>query len=298
MMVFSTDAPILISLGQSNAHGHSTLLPVCERITAPLRSVYGLSRAHNQAFGLSDVVWSGFVTEGMNLGETQDHTYCLAERFARLWQQACDANAQLPPLYIIQISVGGQGIAAVERNGQNMWYPQRTPILTSGPLGTVDISLHPLATQTLRNAVQNLRHSGKTPRILGLHWNQWETEVDTGGDSIVQAEQNYTALFDSFAQALNMPYPLWLYEPLSDVYNHPQGLAAMHALFTKFAKTNAQTHLMQTTRCPDYCATAPGKGIFLDDCVHYKPSLYAWFAAQQYEACFATEQEEVSRGEL
>ena len=57
------------------------------KITEPLANVFGLHRRYNQAYGLKDVVWSGFVTEGMNLGETQDHTCCLSESFAKIWQK-------------------------------------------------------------------------------------------------------------------------------------------------------------------------------------------------------------------
>lgn len=82
-----TDAPVLFVFGQSNAHGNGARLPESEKITEPLANVFGLHRRYNQAYGLKDVVWSGFVTEGMNLGETQDHTCCLAESFAKIWQK-------------------------------------------------------------------------------------------------------------------------------------------------------------------------------------------------------------------
>ena len=97
-------APILVVLGQSNAHAHATKLPDDEIIRTPLKNVHGLSREYNQAYGLDDVTWTGFTTGGMNLGETQDDTCCLANVFAAKWQKAIDDGAELPDLYIIQIS--------------------------------------------------------------------------------------------------------------------------------------------------------------------------------------------------
>lgn len=173
------DAPILIVFGQSNAHGHGTHLPSNEEIRVPLTNVFGLDCEHNQAYGLKNVIWSGFVTEGMNLGETQNHTYCLAESFARLWQQKTDEGEPLPPLYIIQISVGAMGIAELEKDNLNMWWKKRPPVMKPGTWEELNISLYPLAIQILSLAIKNLKAAGKNPIIIGLHWNQWETEIYT-----------------------------------------------------------------------------------------------------------------------
>ena len=82
-MTFSkNDAPLLIVMGQSNAHAHATRLPEDEIIRTPLKNVHGLSREFNQYYDLTDVMWSGFTTSGMNLGEDQDDTCCLANVFA------------------------------------------------------------------------------------------------------------------------------------------------------------------------------------------------------------------------
>lgn len=282
------DAPILIVMGQSNAHGHGTVLPETERMTVPLTHVFGLARAHNQSFDAQELLWSGFQSGGMNLGETQDHTVCLAGEFARIWQNRINAGEQLPALYIIQISIGAQGIAAEERDGLNMWYPQRTPVLHPGPLATVDISLYPLAVRVLSMAVRQLRDMGKKPMILGLHWNQWETEVFTGGTALQDAPDNYKKMFLGFADALAMEYPLWLYEPLSYVYENDAGLAQMHALFEAWSSA-PHVHLMRTSRSPFYTGGRADQGIFLPDCVHYTPQVHRWFAKQQEIAVFGEE---------
>jgi len=156
-MEFTKDsAPLLIVLGQSNAHAHGTHLTESEIIRAPLKNVHGLARIHNQAYRLTDVTWSGFTTAGMNLGEDSDNTCCLANYFAAMWQNAIDSGKELPDLYVIQASVCAQGVAEFEVHGWNMWYAMRRPVLKPGPFGQCDISLYPLVTEILSLAVMNL----------------------------------------------------------------------------------------------------------------------------------------------
>lgn len=245
-----TDAPVLFVFGQSNAHGNGARLPEAEKITEPLANVFGLHRRYNQAYGLKDVVWSGFVTEGMNLGETQDHTYCLAESFAKIWQKKTDEGWKLPPLYIVQISIGAMGIAEHERNGWNMWWRNRTPVMIPGEGGVANISLYPLAIEIMTLVMKNLKNSGKTPRILGLHWNQWETEADTGGDSIVKAEENYRELFE------------------------------------KLVRSEEDYHMTDLTESPYWKPERQDKGIFQEDMVHYSGQVQRYFAELMAEEIF------------
>lgn len=286
MQFCSNDAPILIVMGQSNAHGHGTILQEDEKIKTPLTNVFGLERRYNQGYDLEDVTWSGFTTAGMNLGEIQDNTHCITEKFASMWQRDTDSGIPLAPLYCIQISIGAQGIAQIERDGLNMWYPKREPILESGELGQVNISLYPLACQILSLAVKNLRAAGKNPRVIGLHWNQWETEVYTGGEAVENAEQNYRELFAGFEKALGMDFPLWLYEPLARVYDNPPGVIAIATLFEKFVHESEQVHYMKTSTYNGYDSSREDQGIFLEDCVHYLPEVSHWFADQQYNLLF------------
>lgn len=281
-MFEKTDAPILIVMGQSNAHGHGTRLDPQEEINTPLTYVWGLSREENQSYSLEDVVWSPFVTKGMNLGETQDHTCCLAGEFARIWE----ANAEemgLPMLYVIQISIGGQGVHEKENGGWNMWYPDREKVIVPGSLGTVDISLYPLACLVLKLAVENLKNSDKTPRILGLHWNQWETEVDTGGDAVTCAEENYKRLFEGFLHAIDIPCPIFLYRPLSMVYQNEEGRKKLTELFYCMLKAHSDYRMLDLTESPLWREDTEDHGIFQEDLVHYNSQVHKWFAQWQWE---------------
>ena len=283
------DAPVLAVFGQSNAHGHGTRLEESQRITEPLANVWGLARRENQRYGLDHVVWSGFTTEGMNLGETQDHTCCLASEFSRKWQAAIGRGAQLPDLYVIQISVGAQGIAEVEDQGLNMWYPRREPIMTKGPQGIVDVSLYPLAVEILRNAVRSLKGMGKNPVFLGLHWNQWETEVQTGAEAIRYAKANYEELFDGFRKAIGKPCPIYLYRPLSDVYQNPSGVEALTRTFCQLVAEHDDMRMIDLTESPLWEPARPDKGIFMEDLVHYHEQTHRWFAQCQWNDVFHNE---------
>lgn len=287
MLADPQTAPVLLVFGQSNAHGHGTLLPAGERMSVPLKNVWGLDRRENQRYGLRRVTWSGYTSGGMNLGETQDHTCCLATEFTRLWQRAVDAGRPLCDLYIVQISIGGQGIAEQEKNGCNMWYPRRRPVLVPGDLAHVDISLYPLAMQILPLVFSELRQRGKKPVVLGLHWNQWETEADTGGRAIAEAPGNYRALFDGFRRAVQMDFPIYLYQPLSGVYHNPEGVAALCRLFAQLSAVPG-FELIDLSRTALWAPGRDDRGIFQEDLVHYSCDTHRWFARYQWKKLFGT----------
>ena len=71
-------AVVFIILGQSNAVGHG--IPMCEedRILAPFKNVFGLSREDNQSFDNTTLTWSGYTSFGLNLAEEQDNAEYLA----------------------------------------------------------------------------------------------------------------------------------------------------------------------------------------------------------------------------
>ncbi len=290
-MIFDKNAaPILIVLGQSNAHAHATHLPENEIIREPMRNVFGLSREYNQAFGLSDVKWTGFTTGGMNLGEIQDDTCCLANYFATMWQNAIDNGAELPDLYVIQISIGAQGIAQFEFRGWNMWYAMREPIIKPGKLWECDISLYPLTTEILSLATMNLIAAGKRPQVIGLHWNQWETEALSGSRALNEAKANYENLFWGLFTALGSDQsgkniPLYLYRPLSEDYE-PSRLERINDIFEGFTKKYADCRIIDLRETPLYNDTPRTHGIFQKDGLHYLPEAHRKFAEKQWNDLF------------
>ena len=83
-------AAVFILLGQSNAVGHGVPMEEKDKIKAPLKNVFGLSRKDNQSFGNEKLLWSGYLSAGMNLAEEQDDTYSVANCLASLWQKHID----------------------------------------------------------------------------------------------------------------------------------------------------------------------------------------------------------------
>ncbi|MBE6911594.1 MAG: hypothetical protein E7473_03625 [Ruminococcaceae bacterium] len=201
-----TKAAVLFISGQSNATAHQQFLAEEDKVLVPMKNVFGLDRNPNQSFDISDVVWSGWTSGGKNLGETQDHTASLAYFVAKKWQAAIDEGKNLPDLYIVQLSVGSQGII----NG--MWNRDKEPIIKPGILGEADISLLPLALHIQSLALKNLRESGKNPEVIGWHWLGCEQEVWYEAYLREDFKERYDYHFDVMRKSMGGDVPTYLYK--------------------------------------------------------------------------------------
>lgn len=273
------NAAVLFISGQSNAHAHGQVLPENERIIVPLKNVFSLDRAQNQSFDITDVVWSGFTTAGKNLGEIQDHTASLGYHFAKLWQKAIDEGEDLPDLYIVQISIGSQGIL----NG--MWNPDWKRSMVPGPLGTVNISLFPWAQQVNRLVMQNLRNRGLEPTVIGWHWLGSEQEV---WDEVYLREDfqsRYDDFFDTMLASIGVPCPLYIYkihfEKACAAFGLPtQSCEHINAQLQRQCRRHGGT-MVDAAESPYWDAQGERFGIFKDN-GHYLPWVQQWFAEQFY----------------
>jgi len=266
------DAAVVYISGQSNAHAHHQEVPEAERIAAPLRRVFGLDRRENQRLDLSRVTWSGYTGRGKNLGETQDDTACFAYWLARLWERAGDA---LPPLHIVQISVGSQGLC----NG--MWNRDLPPRLIPGPLGTADISLYPLALRVFGLVRDDLSARFRAPAALGWHW--IGSEEDAAPDFCGRADlpERYDAFFDAMRAAIGFPCPTYLYRllyaPLSPEY--APGVRAVNAIFEReSARGGGAVRIVGADEAPFWDEADERLGVFSADGVHYAARTQRWFA--------------------
>ena len=160
-----TDAAVFMLFGQSNAVGHILPMRQEDTIRRPLKNVFGLSRTLNQSFDIKELQWTGYTSHDMNLAETQDDTYSIANCLAQLWQERVDAGEDLPDLHIVHIAIGAQGITE-----KFMWYPDREKKMIPGSLGTVDISMYPFALHILSLLKDSFAKLGKTYEIMGMHW--------------------------------------------------------------------------------------------------------------------------------
>ena len=276
-----TKAAVIFISGQSNAHAHGQFLAPEDRITEPLKNVFSLDRETNQSFEITDVIWSGYTTAGMNLGEKQDHTCCLAYYFATLWQAAINRGERLPDLYIVQISIGSQGII----NG--MWNRDKEKVMNPGILGKIDISLFPWAQQVQHLAMENLRKSGKNPVILGWHWIGSEHEVWKDAFDRKDLQERYDYFFDKMLASMGQHCPLWLYKINAEHFcqTHDIQLYASEninkALWWQ-AQRHKDVHMVRPDHCPWWNAEEPLRGIYAPDDAHYLPKVQQWFAEEFY----------------
>ncbi len=280
-------AMVFILLGQSNAVGHGIPMAEADRICKPLKNVFGLSRQDNLSYDIRSLRWQGYVSGGMNLGEEQDHTWSVANCLAGQWQRAIDSGRQLPDLYIVQIAIGAQGVTE-----EYMWYPDRVPRLIPGPLGTADISLHPLATHILSLLPESFHAMGKTPRYL-LHWRGGENDMTVPYRQLQHTLLPiYRRMFADYRDALGQDAEVVLHRLVcreramerDPSGGHLASMAVINDAFEALAR-EAKTTILDVRTCPYYAADPRQHGIFLEDAVHFTPEVNHWVAQQVIHSC-------------
>ncbi len=282
MMAFSpADAPILLVFGQSNAHGHHLPMAPEDRICTPLANVQGLRQPENQSYRLPEVIWSPYTSDGTNLGEIQDHTYCMPNFFAEIWQERC-AAAHLPDLSVIRISIGAQGVTK-----PYMWNPDYPRVLTPGTLGTVEIALFPLACQILRCAMTGFRRAGKVPRILALHWIGGEEETGVPFEELRGLEALYRRIFTGFFEAAGMQFPIRFYKILCRrrslaMGEPPENIDEINRVFRSLADSLPGSEVISAESFPGWDPQDPQYGIFQPDGGHYTRDVQKWFAQEAF----------------
>lgn len=279
-------AVVFIS-GQSNAHAHGQVMEESDRVVIPFKNVFSLDRNPNQSFDITDVVWSGFTTEGKNLGEIQDHTYSLAYFLAKKWQDAINQGCDLPDLYIVQMSIGAQGII----NG--MWNPDQPKRMTPGILGEVDISLFPWALQINRLVISNLKRNGKQPQVIGWHWIGSEQEIWEQAYDRADLKQRYNEFFDQMLESMGEACPLYLYKLCLQRVCDKEGLPYRafeninEALREQISRHENVT-FVETDKSPYWDEEDAHSGIFGEDEAHYNRKVQEWFAQQFFEEFLKT----------
>jgi len=283
------DAPVLVVLGQSNAQGYNQFLTGADvsRIGQHLAHVKGLSVAANRSLTTEDVSWDGFSVDNHNLGDYSQNTYNLAGEFAKLWDDAVTQHtANLPDLYVIHIAWPGQGIKGWENGNNNLWWPERTPDSIN--------SQFPLANRMLGMAMQNLIKAGKRPRLIGIHWDQWETEAWSHSFA-TQADvvRNYKNLIEQFQATVGgADFPFYLYYPRTPAYD-AAATAMIASAFTQMAQDKSlNVSLIDAAAAKDeaghplYSTDKPYYGIFDTDSLHYSGTVQKWFARKQWDLTF------------
>lgn len=287
------DAAVFLLFGQSNAVGHNLPMAEEDKILQPLKNVFGLSRSLNQSFETERLQWTGYTSHDMNLAETQDHTYSVANCLAALWQTEVDRGADLPDLYIIQIAIGAQGITE-----QFMWYPDREKKLIPGLLGTVDISMYPLAQHVLSLLEDSFRTLGKTYEIMGLHWLGGAEEMILPMEVLSPVlDDLYRRFFRDMRAAAGRDFPIALYKleypdramDLDPSGNYLKQMYFINATFEYLSRTCEHVHIFDNRQIPFYDPHIRGNGLYQAcDVVHHTQKTNCWIARwilEQYSAC-------------
>ena len=278
----NNQAIVFILLGQSNAVGHDLPMQEQDKIKTPLGNVFGLSRAHNQAYDHTELVWGGYVSAGMNLAEEQDDTYSVANCLARRWQDAIDGGKELPDLYIVHIAIGAQGVTE-----RYMWYPDRAPVLVPGKLGTVNISLHPFSVHILELVRAYMEQAGKDARYV-LHWRGGEEEGDVPVEEMPDLFDIYVRLFGDYCAAVGEDLPIILhrvesYQQSLDLLGQEgvDRLDYINGVFDRLAGAYENISVFDPKRYPGYTPDASRYfGIFRPDHVHFLREVNEWVAGE------------------
>ncbi len=272
----NTKAAVLFINGQSNATAHQQFLNEADRVYEPMKNVWSLDRNPNQSFDITDVTWSGWTSGGKNLGETQDHTASLAYFTAKKWQAAIDAGKALPDLYIVQISIGSQGII----NG--MWNRDKERVIKPGILGEADISLLLLALHINKLVMKNLTDAGKNPEVIGWHWLGCEQEVWHEAYLRDDFQERYDYHFDVMRESMGGDIPTYLYKvyvkKACERFKLP--VCADEYINEEILRQSKRlgTVLVRAEESPYWDENHPHLGIFAEDNGHYLAKVQEWFS--------------------
>lgn len=271
-----TDCAVMFITGQSNAHAHNQFMDEEDFIKEPLKNVFSLDRKDNGRFDLTSLVWSGYTSYGKNLGEIQDCTFSMAHYVASKWQKRIDDGEKLPDLYIVQISIGSQGIV----NG--MWNRERKFTFLQSTLRNIDMSLYPWGKKIFGMVESSLKLLNKNPICIGWHW--IGSEQDTVGDTALMPNfyEKYVDFFDTMKYAIGMDCPLYLYKLVCDMVDgknqRKAQIDAVNNCFEKLTCRYDNCKIVKTDESPLWDENADNNGVFDYDNIHYLEQTQEWFA--------------------
>ena len=276
-------AAVFMIFGQSNATGHAMMMKEEDYISKPLKNVYGLNREPNQSFDIDRLEFSGYTSFGMNLAETQDNTYSVPNQLARAWQDKIDAGEELPDLYIVQISIGSQGL-------YDMWNMEMERKLKPGTLGEVEISLFPFTVHILSLLNKYFKDNEIEPDFVGMHWRGGEQETRRPFASLMEGKlkNDYKKFFGALREALGYNAPIVLHKmPFVEVFakedptgGHLGAMTYINYVFEQLTRELEDTTVFDPTKCPFYNPAIWDSGIFRWDLIHYTGEMNTWVAEE------------------
>ena len=274
---------VFMIFGQSNATGHAMPMKEEDYISTPLKNVFGLNRDKNQSFDIDKLTFEGYTSFGMNLAETQDNTYSVPNQLARIWQADIDNGENLPDLYIVQISIGSQGL-------YDMWNMEMERKLIPGILGKVDISLFPFTVHILKLLNKYFKDNDLEPDFVGMHWRGGEQEVRRPIETLIDGKlkNDYKTFFTALREAVGYNVPITLHKmPYVQVFlkEDPTGshlgiMTYINFVFEQLTFEMEGAKIFDPTKCPRYNPAIWDSGIYRWDLIHYTGELNMWVAEE------------------
>jgi hypothetical protein len=274
---------VFMIFGQSNATGHAMPMKEEDYISVPLKNVYGLNREPNQSFDIDHLEFTGYTSHSMNLAETQDNTYSVPNQLAKIWQAEIDKGEALNDLYIVQISIGSQGL-------YDMWNMEMERKLKPGILGEVEISLFPFTVHILTLLNKYFKDNDIEPDFVGMHWRGGEQETRRPFASLMEGrlKNDYKKFFGSLREALGYDAPIVLHKmPFVEVFaredttgGHLGAMTYINYVFEQLTHELEDTTIFDPTKCPFYNPAIWDSGIYRWDLIHYTGEMNAWVAEE------------------
>lgn len=274
---------VFMIFGQSNATGHAMPMKEEDYILAPLKNVWGLNREPNQSFDNTELIFTGYTSNGMNLAETQDNTYSVPNQLAKIWQGEIDEGEKLPDLYIVQISIGSQGL-------YDMWNMEMERKLKPGKLGEVEISLFPYTIHILKLLNKYFKDNDLEPDFVGMHWRGGEQETRRPLEAMMNGKlkNDYKTFFNALRVALGYKAPIVLHKmPFVEVFAkedttgaHLGAMTYINYVFEQLTFEMENVKIFDPTKCPFYNPAIWDSGIYRWDLIHYTGELNMWVAEE------------------
>lgn len=270
----ASDAAFMVVMGQSNAAGRDGT------------AVAAAANVHVMPRGTRAFAPYSNTDSNVAKSEGSDHINPLSS-IAEEWQARIDGGADLPDLYIINISVGGRGLGATAPN--NTWNPDLInsgggvwPVAGTGVNDATNFSLYTLADEAIRAGVAELVNAGRRPVHLGTIWNQWES--DSQSDAAVETYANEIRRVRSMVDAaLNIEDASFIcWRPSSHSAAFDANRPYMGEVIDDLSNSERNVYTIDPEQSPQYTGAGPQYGIFFD-AVHYIGAVQTW-AGQQVVA--------------
>lgn len=219
----------------------------------------------------------------MNLAETQDNTYSVANCLAKRWQAEIDSGVNLPDLYIIHISIGSQGLFG-------MWSPHReNRTIIPGVLGVCNISMYPLAQHVITLTNKYFAENGLSPDYVGIHWRGGEQETRVPKKRLEnELYDDYVTLFEGLRTAVGFDAPIVIHTfpfESSMKKNDPTGaflekMNFINSVFVTLSKRLPAVTLFDSRNYPEYEKDAENYNMLRGDLIHYLGRTNDWVASE------------------